>query len=184
MREVGVRKKQTMPPMLTTRAPTAMWSYLAFLAHHPVLQVGGKLQEFLSRMAVEFLLVERPWERGFKIRQAISIGDAPGMSSTAVKGIVQVNVAFQGVARPDGTAISGEELRELFQTTAEFLKENDYTAVSSTQRIGGLPRLGKVTTASLVYSFLYWAALVRFPPGQPLVPIAQYGAQMDKRAQR
>lgn len=154
--------------LIPTRAPKAMWDYLKYVAKSPALGVDT-LQLFLSLAAVEFLTT-KPWERGLKLRQAEAMGDAPRMSPRIPNGVSQTNITLCPVVLPDGRRVAGIELRAMFECAAECLQDSGAAAFRAN---GGA---GKVSVSSLAYTFLYWLAVIKYPPGAQLTYMYRFPA--------
>lgn len=151
--------------LIPTRAPKTMWDYIKWVAKNPALGVDT-LQEFTSLAAIEFLTT-KPWLRGLKIRQAEAIGDAPRRTA-GPNGICQTNISFCPVIMPDGRRVTGGELRKMFEATAEEIQNAGIQAIRAN---GGK---AKVSTATLAYTFLFWLAVMKYPPGAPMAPLRRF----------
>lgn len=182
--EVRKTPPRNVIPLIATRAPAQLWAYLSWIAKNPALQIKT-MREFTTLNAPLFLESE-PWRHGLKLRKALSIAHAPRMTGSGgggVSDVLQVNVLFDevtfppGKTFPKGKTVSGAELRDLFKKAAEEINDKGIRAARTIKTKGVAREVsGKVTTSTLVWNYLYWLAVIKYPPGQPLSPIPRYQA--------
>ena len=162
-------------PLLATRCPAPIWSYLSWIQRHPSLGVST-MREFMSLSAVEWFETE-PWAHGWKLKKALSLAEAPRMAGGGRADVVQVNVLFSDVVFSDGRIVSGTELRDMFKTTAKWLDEHEYRAARIIRSEGKTKEVdGKVSMSTLCWNYLLWLALVKYPVGATLSPVPRHRA--------